>query len=89
MNVEELAMACASAMNAGRNWIQLVVPGGPPNGETVRLDQKTRKKCPVGEVLNWQDDPPRTLASFDVLEILAWLVANGWVSLNGSENPNG
>lgn len=75
MTWDDLAKACIYAHNQGLTGIMLVVPGPPPRGRLVRLDRGSRRKCPMGDIGNWQDDPPRTIARFNPLEILAWLAA--------------
>jgi hypothetical protein len=86
MTVAELAVACASALETEHGTVALVVPGAAPRGERVRLDRGHRRKCPMGEVLNWQEDRG-TLARFDAADVLAYLAANGLIQLEiaGSE----
>jgi hypothetical protein len=76
MTVAELATACAAALEPEHTGtVALVVPGPAPRGERVRLDRGHRRKCPMGEVLNWQKDRG-TLARFDAADVLAYLAAN-------------
>lgn len=81
MSPLELALECKRVIESphGLSLIQLVIPGPPTRGERIRLDRTSRKKCPMGEVANWQDNPPRTVAWFKAIEVLAWLVARGLV----------
>lgn len=83
MTPHELALECKRAIESehGLGKLSLVVPGPPPRGERVRLDRSSRRRCPMGEVLNWQDDPPRTVALFDAIDVLAWLAARGLVEV--------
>lgn len=73
MKPTELAEACQRAIDTGLSRVLLVIPGPPPRGERVRIDRSNRRKCPMGEIANWQDNPPRTVAYFDAAEVLAWL----------------
>lgn len=82
MRPRDLAQQCADVLAQGLSRVSLVIPGGPPRGHRIRLDRTSRRKCPMGEVMNWQDDPPRTVASFDALDVLAWLAANGLVRVD-------
>jgi hypothetical protein len=79
----ELARECKRVIDSehGLNKVFLTIPGPPPRGQRVRLDRTSRRKCPMGEVANWQDNPPRTVAYFDALDVLAWLAANGLVDV--------
>ena len=52
---------------------------GHVRGQRVRLDRTSRRKCPIGERVC--DLEVSTLAAFDAREVLAWLVANGAISL--------
>lgn len=63
-------------------FVTLIVPGAAPRSERIRLDRMSRRKCPMGEVVNWQDNPPRTVAMFDAIEVLAWLHARGLVHVD-------
>lgn len=89
MTVEEMAKACTDALGRGLDKVLFVVPGprNGPTGRAIRLDRTSRKKCPMGEVANWQDDPPRTVAYFDAIEVLAWLAARGLIKV--VEAPRG
>lgn len=71
MSIYELIAACNRAEEQGLARIPLVIPGGPPRGEKVRMLR--RQGGPLGEVLNWQDSPPRTVASFKVADVRRWL----------------
>lgn len=82
----ELAQACAKVIESPHiSKVCLVVPGPPPSGERVRLDRTSRRKCPMGEVANWMDDPPRTVAYFDAIDVLAWLTAQGLVDVRAEK----
>lgn len=81
MTVQELATHCATVIEAGLTRVTLVIPGPPPRGERVRLDRTSRKRCPMGYVMCWDDDPPRTVAQFEALDVLAWLAAHGFVQV--------
>ena len=83
MTPSELAAKCVRALDAevGAGKVALVIPGPPPRGERVRLDRKSRRKCPMGEVMNWTGDPPQTVAMFDAIDVLAWLAANGEIRI--------
>lgn len=91
MTPHDLALECKRVIESefGLNRISLVVPGPPPRGERIRLDRTSRRKCPMGAVMNWQDDPPRTVAIFDAVEVLAWLHANGLVEVDAKVAPPG
>lgn len=78
----DLALDCKRVIEGGMKRVLLVIPGPPPRGERIRLDRTSRRKCPLGEVANWQDDPPRTVAYFDAVEVLAWMHANGLVKVD-------
>lgn len=78
MSPEELAQRCAQAINGGWKHVQLTVPGHV-RGQRVRLDRTSRRKCPIGEHVC--DLETSTLAAFDAVEVLAWLVANGAIAL--------
>ena len=78
MSPEELARKCVHAINGGWEHVQLVIPGHV-RGQRVRLDRTSRRKCPIGERVC--DLEVSTLAAFDAREVLAWLVANGAISL--------
>jgi len=39
----------------------------------------------MGEVANWHDNPPRTVAYFDAIDVLAWLHAKGLVNVDATE----
>lgn len=84
MTPHELALECKRVIESehGLRFVCLTIPGPPPRGERVRLDRTSRRKCPMGEVANWQDDPPRTVAYFDAVEVLAWLAARGLVQVD-------
>lgn len=83
-NTLDLVKACQNAIDRGIQ-VCLVVPGPPPCN-TVRL-VPGRKKCPRGEIVNWQDNPPRTVAYFDPIEVVAYLAALGLVRV--VETPAG
>lgn len=89
MSPYDLAMECKRVVESefGLNKVCLVVPGPPPKGERVRLDRTTRRKCPMGEIANWQDDPPRTVAYFDAIEVLAWLHTQGLIHVDVQRKP--
>ena len=76
-----IAQACSEAINGGTGFVTLVVPGPAPRGPRVRLDRSHRRACPMGELLNWQDDPPRCVVRFDALDVLAYLAARGMVQI--------
>ncbi len=78
MSPEDLARKCVHAINGGWEHVQLVIPGHV-RGQRVRLDRTSRRKCPIGERVC--DLEVSTLAAFDAREVLAWLVANGAISL--------
>ena len=78
MSPEDLARKCVHAINGGWEHVQLVIPGHV-RGPRVRLDRTSRRKCPIGEHVC--DLEVSTLAAFDAREVLAWLVANGAISL--------
>lgn len=78
MSPEELARKCVHAINGGWEHVQLVIPGHV-RGQRVRLDRTSRRKCPIGERVC--DLEVSTLAAFDAHEVLAWLAANGAISL--------
>lgn len=84
MTPSELAAECKRVVESehGLRRVCLVVPGPPPRGKRVRLDRTSRRKCPMGEVVSWQDNPPRTVALFDAIEVLAWLHARGLVAVD-------
>jgi hypothetical protein len=76
----ELASACVRTLNDDLDRIALVIPmRRAPRGRRIRLDQKSRARCPLGEVAYHNPDPPRTVAWFDAREVLAWLAAHGLV----------
>lgn len=77
--LEDIVHSCKRAIEADIK-VCLVVPGPPPRTETVRL-VPGRKRCPRGEIANWKDDPPRTVAYFDPIEILAYFVAQGLIKV--------
>lgn len=79
MTDEELAVECHRVIANRLTQVLLVVPGPPPRGELIRIDRTSRRKCPMGRPANWQDDPSRTVAYFDALEILTWLRATGQI----------
>lgn len=83
MTFDEIAELCSERINNKLTKVLLVVPGKPPRGRRVRLDRTSRRKCPMGEVANWQDNPPRTVAYFDAVDVLAWMVANGHARVMG------
>ena len=87
MTPHGLALECERVIEFGLDRLCLVVPGPPPRGARVRLDRTSRKRCPMGEVMNWQHDPPRTVALFDALEVLAWLAARGLVQVETQTAP--
>ena len=89
MTPVEMALECKRVIESdlGIKMIFLVVPGPPPRGPRVRLDRTTRRKCPMGTIANWQGDPPRTVAYFDAIEVLAWLAARGLVEVDVSSWP--
>ena len=91
MTPHELALECKRVIESefGLTYVSIVIPGPPPRGEHVRLDRASRRKCPMGEVVNWQDDPPRTVAMFDAIEVLAWLHARGLVEVVPVVKPTG
>ena len=89
MTPHELAQQCAEAIESGRRQVCIVVPGPPPRGVRIRLDRTSRKRCPMGEVANWQDNPPRTVAYFDAIEVLAWLAASGAVEVEARSKEPG
>lgn len=78
----ELALECKRVVEDGRRTVTIVVPGPPPRGQRVRLVRTNRRKCPMGEVADWMDDPPRTVGLFDAYEVLAWLSALGLVTVD-------
>lgn len=84
MTVEELVLECQRVLDAGLEMVRLTVPGSA-TGERIRLDRAGRRKCPMGAVLCWHDDPPRTVALFDAIEVLAWLHARGLVVIDVQE----
>jgi hypothetical protein len=82
MHPEDLARRCAEVIEQGLTYVCLTVAGQVPRrGRLVRLDRSSRRKCPMGEIANWQDNPPRVVAYFDAIEVLAWLAANGLVKV--------
>ena len=89
MTPHELAQQCATAIESGLRQVCIVVPGPPPRGERVRLDRASRRKCPMGEVVGWRDDPPRTVAYFDAMDVLAWLAASGAVEVEARVKEGG
>ena len=91
MKPNELALECKRVIESefGLTKVCLVVPGPPPRGERIRLDRTTRKRCPMGEVANWQDNPPRTVAYFDAVDVLAWLAASGAVEVEARVKEGG
>lgn len=84
MTPMELALECKRIIESphGLTQVLLVVPGPPPRGARIRLDRTSRRKCPMGEPVNWLDGPPRTVAYFDAVEVLAWLAALGLVEVS-------
>ena len=85
MRLLDLALECSRVIESGTmTKVCLVVPGPPPRGRRVRIDRGSgnRRRCPMGEVANWQDNPPRTVAYFDALEVLAWLAAIGAIEVS-------
>ena len=80
MRIAELVMQCKRQIESNSAFMTLVVTGPPPRGEKVRLDRKTRRKCPMGEVLCYTEERG-TVASFDPIEVLAWLVSIGAVQV--------
>lgn len=85
MTPTDLALECKRVIEGGMTYVQLVVPGGPPRGERIRLDRATRGSCPMGSVINWNNNPPRTVAAFKALDVLAWLAARGLVEVVAKE----
>jgi len=76
----ELLDACNAATEAGLDRVCLVVPTRrAPRGPRVRLDQTSRSACPMGEVACYHPDPPRVVAWFDALDVVAWMIARGMV----------
>ena len=77
MTPMELVLECKRVIESehGINKVCLVIPG-TPRGLTVRLDRASRRKCPMGEVVDWKDNPPRVVAYFDAIEVLAWLTVH-------------
>lgn len=65
----------AKRANEQDNDVILVLPG-KARGLKKRL-VPGRHKCPMGEILNVADDRNETVAAFDPVEILAFLVACG------------
>jgi hypothetical protein len=86
-HIQDLVARCMEVINSphGNTEVLLVIPGGPPRGKRVRLVGKKFGKCPMGEPVNWQDNPPRTAAYFNAMDVLAWLAANGVVKVDISE----
>ena len=84
MNPLDLALECKRVVEHENElrYVALTIPGQPPRGERIRLDRSSRRKCPMGLVVNWQDDPPRVVALFDAIEVLAWLHAGGLVKVD-------
>lgn len=86
MKVEELAAKCVEALNRKLKKVLLVIPGSQPRGHRVRLIRgKSRAKCPMGEIVGWEDDPPRTVAYFEAMSVLAFLAAKGLIEVRGQE----
>lgn len=86
MTPSELAAACQKAIDGDRDWINLVVDRPGPIGMKIRLVAQGGR-VPRGVVLNWQNG--ETLAQFKVMEVLAWLVANGAVEVRGEDERPG
>lgn len=89
-HVNDLARRCAEVINSpnGLREVLLVIPGPAPRGKRVRL-VPGRSKCPMGEPVNWQEDPPRIVAYFDAMDVLAWLAANNLVKIKGLPSAGG
>lgn len=84
MNLEELVAECVRVINSpnGLAEVLLVIPGGPPRGNRIRLDRTSRKKCPMGEPVSYVEGRG-TCAYFDAMDVLAWLAASGLVRVDG------
>lgn len=91
MTPDELAQECKRVIENeyGMNMLCLVIPGPPPRGQKVRLDRTSRRKCPMGDIANWMNDPPRVVAYFNAVDVLAWLVARGLVTVDAHISPRG
>jgi hypothetical protein len=89
MTPQELALECKRIIETQTTArICLVVPGAPPKGTHVSLDRTRHwRKSPRGEVANWQDSPPRTVAYFDAIDVLAYLKAIGAVDVEVRVKP--
>jgi hypothetical protein len=72
MTRDELVAACEDRLSRGITYVCLVVPGPPPTGLRVFIDRENRRG-PKGEVANWLDNPPRTVAYFDCRKVLAYI----------------
>lgn len=85
MTPAELAERCAEVINSpyGLKKVLLVVPGQVPRGFRVRLDRTSRKKCPMGEAVNFVEGRG-VVAYFDAMDVLAWLTANGLVDVQAA-----
>lgn len=78
MNVKELAEKCVTAMNSSTSIglkleeanICIVTPKG----------WKAPPKFPRGEIVQWKEDGSR-IRYLPSMNVLAWLVANGFVKL--------
>lgn len=85
----EMAKKCKEAIESGGDGKILLQVPGYTRGARIRLDRVTRRKCPMGDIVQEMADPPRTLAFFDAIEVLAWLVASGAIdardTLGGEE----
>jgi hypothetical protein len=78
----ELAAECARRIEAGLKDVLIVVPGAPPRGRRKFI---AGRGSPLGECVNWQDDPPRCVLAVPALDLLAWLAARGLVRVEVRE----
>ena len=85
MTPMELALECKRCIEANIERVCIVVPGPPPRYRRIRLARS--EVSPLGEVANWQDDPPRTVAYFNAIDVLAWLTARGAIHLTVRFQP--
>ena len=74
MNTNALAQAASRAIESGTR-LGLILPR-EAKGKKIRITNQGTEPCPLGDVLRRNPDGT-TLAGFDPLEVLVWLVQRG------------
>lgn len=82
MSIKDVVQACKAAIERGDDGVVLTLPR-EAKGHEIRLDASHRRRCPMGTV--YQVRTGQTVARFSAIEVLAYLVAMGAVTV---ESPD-